>query len=492
MTPSDDLFNLVKSLSKNEKRFFKLYATNQGEEKSYMKLFEAIERQDQYDETSIKEQFKLEKKFLNTFSSWKNYLYSIILKSLRNYHAERSVNTQLASMYTDIEILYEKGLYEPCRKIISKAKMIALEHEKYPFFFLFVEYESDLPAESNNEIRKLNSFINNVLVGAIGASDKYRNELEHRMLEHSTLKVFFEHGASTIKSDEYKNLIKNKLLSGGYVAETVRAKNMLYSSHALLAKTIGDKQAEFNYRLKQLQLSEQHPAIMKENLLAYVLLLRDVFLHSITLEKHAICESIFKKMQDIRNSSSTVNLNALLISYLIDIEYYLKKTKNFKDAIKLIPIINDHLEKHKAMVPKHTSFQFFLCFSISYFCVENYKESLYWMNKMLNKYEFYKGEGYSFRRIFNLIIHYELGNDIFLEYDLRSTMKFLKPKDRLYKLWLLMIDFFSKELQEANTEEEKRRAFKELKIKLTGISKEKNFASVFKIFDFIAWADKKK
>ena len=79
MKPSTELFQLIKSLTKSEKRYFKLSSSLQSGEKNYLKLFEAIELQNEYDEEAIKEQFKAET-FIKHLPSEKNHLYNLILK----------------------------------------------------------------------------------------------------------------------------------------------------------------------------------------------------------------------------------------------------------------------------------------------------------------------------------------------------------------------------------------------------------------------------
>lgn len=57
-TSSDKLFTLIKSLAKNEKRYFKrssqLHKLKEGNQ--YLLLFDAIEQQEVYDEEKIKKQ----------------------------------------------------------------------------------------------------------------------------------------------------------------------------------------------------------------------------------------------------------------------------------------------------------------------------------------------------------------------------------------------------------------------------------------------------
>ena len=61
---SDQLFKLIHSLSKGEKRFFKIYTTriNPTGDKKFLRLFDAIEKQEMYDEDAI---LRKEKSFVS-------------------------------------------------------------------------------------------------------------------------------------------------------------------------------------------------------------------------------------------------------------------------------------------------------------------------------------------------------------------------------------------------------------------------------------------
>ena len=104
MKPSTELFHLIKSLSKSEKRYFKLSSALQSGDKNYLKLFEAIELQEEYNEDSIKEQFKAET-FIKHLPSEKNHLYNLILKSLRGFYADNSAASILQEHLRNIELL---------------------------------------------------------------------------------------------------------------------------------------------------------------------------------------------------------------------------------------------------------------------------------------------------------------------------------------------------------------------------------------------------
>jgi len=64
-TPSNKLFNLVKSLSGSEKRYFNIYANNKwgDRQNKYLKLFTAIDQQKEFDEEALKREIYKDEKF---------------------------------------------------------------------------------------------------------------------------------------------------------------------------------------------------------------------------------------------------------------------------------------------------------------------------------------------------------------------------------------------------------------------------------------------
>lgn len=124
MIKSEQLFYLIKSMNKAEKRYFKLFASSNNENNNYSLLFEAIDKQDIYDESAIKEKFQ-NKTFINQLHVTKNYLNQLILKSLRNFHSTISKDAEIKDLLRDIEILLKKDLFQQCEQVIDKALKIA-------------------------------------------------------------------------------------------------------------------------------------------------------------------------------------------------------------------------------------------------------------------------------------------------------------------------------------------------------------------------------
>ncbi len=107
MKNSEKLFPLIKSLKQSEKRYFRLFISSYVKEKNkyYMKLFEAINKQKEFDEKAIRHQLqKKDKDFSRHYRFTKHYLYQLILKSLRMYYSESSVDVQLKDIIHSVKI----------------------------------------------------------------------------------------------------------------------------------------------------------------------------------------------------------------------------------------------------------------------------------------------------------------------------------------------------------------------------------------------------
>jgi hypothetical protein len=126
----EKLFNLVQSLTAREKKFFHQYARRhvQGTETIYLRLFDAIGEQDEYDEDAIKAQFQ-NPSFEKNFHNPKGYLYDLILKSLVMLKREDSAYSRALEGLSMTEILCEKLLFAEAIEQLQKVRVLAEEYE---------------------------------------------------------------------------------------------------------------------------------------------------------------------------------------------------------------------------------------------------------------------------------------------------------------------------------------------------------------------------
>src|ERR1044072_3299219 len=127
MNKKGNLFFLIKSLSKSEKRYFRLYAGSAGA--NYLRLFDFIEKQKEPDDDAVKKQFKNEK-FIRQLHVVKIYLSDLILESLRIYHRGHSSFSDVLDLLREVEILHGKELYDLALQKLAKAEQLAMRYER--------------------------------------------------------------------------------------------------------------------------------------------------------------------------------------------------------------------------------------------------------------------------------------------------------------------------------------------------------------------------
>lgn len=127
-----ELFNLVKTLTKGEKRYFKLYAHTRSvhtEELNYITLFDVIEKQKQYNEEKIKRLGLVRDEHLPML---KNYLYKLILESLRSLKSKSDdVDSKISGLLENARIMRDKGLENEQIKYLMKARQLAIKYERW-------------------------------------------------------------------------------------------------------------------------------------------------------------------------------------------------------------------------------------------------------------------------------------------------------------------------------------------------------------------------
>ena len=118
-----ELFHLIQSLKPSEKRYFTLSANmmTPSKKNNYLKLFNAIESLEEYDETFLLKKFRNEP-FVKNLAANKNHLYDILLESLRNYNEENIEEWMIKKSFYKIQLLASKGLDKACETLINKTK----------------------------------------------------------------------------------------------------------------------------------------------------------------------------------------------------------------------------------------------------------------------------------------------------------------------------------------------------------------------------------
>lgn len=444
----DALFTLVKSLSKSEKRQFKLYVGRLGvnTDAKFLALFNLMDKMRSYDESQILDSGIVKKAQL---SNLKAHLYKQILISLRLNPVNQNTRVQLREQLDFATILYQKGLYKQSLKILDKVKGLAIAREEKNIAYEIVELEKiiesqyitrSLPdrareltdqAERLTELNSITSALSNLSLQLYGMMLKVgyvRNDEDYRKV----MDYFDSH------------LPEYKVEALGF-----REKLWLYKAHLWYSFLIQDFLSSYKYASKWVDLFYDNREMIALNPVFFLkgnnYLLESLFFVKYSSQFRSVlqrleAETASKKFPKNDNvaSLSFLYINANKINL-----HFLEGT--FEKGLYLVRIVEYGIGKHRARLDQHHIMLFYYKIACLYFGVGDHKACIQYLRKIIdNKKMKVREDLMCFARVLSLVAHYEAGMDYHLEVQLKSTYKFLLKMNDLHAVQREMIKFLRK------------------------------------------------
>lgn len=491
MNKNNELFSLVRSLSKSEKRYFKLQASVFRENNLLIILFDILERQKVYDEKEVLNEFKKRKKS-KQLSVVKNRLSTLILKSMRAYNVSRSVEHRLNVMFQNIYFLIEKKLWNQSEKEIRKVIQLATVHEKY--FYLSEALDTllsyyDLKDKPAIHIQKRE------ILEKIQNTDKYlyMKDILFGAIEETGTVVRNQSGLKKIRS-----LISNDLFKYEKFAVTHRSKMNFFLARFFYFRAIGDVKATYDVARRLVLYLESQPEFIHENPVAYRTALNNYIVSQLDRKKFDDFFDSIEKMKSIASrfpkADNPVFAAAVQLRvYELLIDYY-ACTFKYQQGIGLIPEIERWLDHAEMRNEAGHEITLYSIVAKLFFVVSKYQDTIKWSNKILNQSsEFYAiaKDIHGFARIMDLLSHYEMRNMDLLEHRVRSAKRFLQKEGRHFKIEGEIILFFKNEVLKTTNEPQLKKAFKLLKERLVKLFRDPLERQFLFYFDITAWIESK-
>ena len=483
MKQAEDLFQLIHSLEKHEKRFFKLFASIEEGDHSYMKIFDLIDKQKVYDEAAIQKQFGIQK---NVFAVQKHYLFHLILNRITLLHSSKE--SQLRMFLTQADILYKKGLYSSYEKLLRKSKSRAVHLEMYGVLLeiLRMEHinawrkadlkEAELVIEEEKKILAL-----------------FNNQKQYTHLANEIITLLSDNKDEKNKK-RLNQLMRHPFIVNEKNALTFNSKYTLFHTLYTYYIIYGNFRRQYYFGKKANDLYETHPEKIKHNPLQYLYSLHNLISSCNDSKKYEEAKIYIDKLQS--NSAlltSEREKSWAFFTYHDNNSVFYIKTGNFEEGIlsaeKLIRELNESKIK---MDKKHYVLLYFDAAKI-FFGTGDYKQCLASMNKIQHERETIKTQSDldASVRIFYLLLHYEKGNIELLEHIIKSELRNLSGTDTRYKIENVLFEFFGKSIQKINSQKEFKELFAGLKKQLLLLRADKNEKIIMEQFDYISWVESK-
>ncbi len=492
-TVSLDLFNLVKSLSKQEKRYFKLYASRHiiGEQNNYVLLFDAIDKQSAYNEEKIKKKFEGET-FVKQLHVAKNYLYKLILSALRQYQA----NTKEDDFYNqmkNVQILFDKGLYKQSEKIANRIKKSAVENERFLQVLEIYNWEHTTIHVHNN-FKKLDHYINVDFQEVMANLEKYQNYLDFQLLIDQIFVPYWKKGSIRNEKDKQvlSQLFEKDLYKSAENAKSFNARYFYHNARFTYHYLIGELEMCLTHTEEQVKMFEDlnFKEIQIKGVARYVSALINLYLVQKDLGQYQEAILSLQKIREIPTKTKVQKARFFIRSFNLEIDFYIS-TGRFSEGVKNILPSLETFKEYYNLIEKTQRINAFYNLAYLFFGAKQFDSSQDWINELLNDPELKTREDiHSFGRLLNLFIHFELGNDQLLEHIVKSTSRFLSNRKILYKVETIILSFIKK-YPSWISKKDIVSGFKDLRTELQTLTKDEYENRAFAYFDFLAWLDSK-
>jgi tetratricopeptide (TPR) repeat protein len=325
---------------------------------------------------------------------------------------------------------------------------------------------------------------------------KLRNLAEYHMI-YSRVNFVIRRGGFARNDSERKivNELENyHLIKGKNTALSSRAASICYYIKGVCnAFNRNYDEALINFQ-KTRDIIDKNKHLKPDLAQRYVRTLSLILTCYIELQDYQKANQVIEEINKLNDEEGFSDTNTQLriqTTVLISTLQISNKTGDQNKGFKLVAEIIKLLDKNAAKINKEQVIEFYVNIAGVYFINSDYKESLYWLNKVLNDNEkLLRRDLYNFARIFNLIIHYELGNHDLLEYVIKSTARHLNKDENDYVPEALVIKNLRK-LIKFNNEKARHDTYREMKNDFDKLFTNSNEKVLLDYFDMNAWVESK-
>lgn len=490
-TPSDKLHRLVRSLSPAEKRYFRIFVKGKpGVDTKYTQLFEALAGDEQFDEVKWKTIiYKSQEVGSKKYSELKAYLYELVLKCLQNYDELHSTHHRLNQLLQSVAALFKRGHYADCRELLAKARKLAQQHESFVHVIEIVRWEKQL-AYTRMDIDFLHKNLERLQDEEARALEQLRNASHYR-------RAFFQ-AYATIKKDplqrgpdrvaRLRQLVEQEAFSNPDAAVSHTARVLYYRTLSLYYHTALEQEKFYETGKTLIALQESQPHFLRENLSDYIAALSNQILACGLLRKYEEVRECLRKIDGLQAITED-DRRKIHRQYFSGFFALCTYTGEFGDAQREMARCLREAEQFDPH--EYETGSFYLQFvPISIGCGD-YGTALDHLNHWLAQRRTLGREDLqSLARILSLILHFELGNFLLLDSQLRTAARFLKRKNRLHELERRFMHgiFEAIKLPDARGQ---REVFAKVKNDLQPKAEEPETRALLQTFDLLAWLDGK-
>lgn len=492
---TDDLVQLINSLTRAEKRHFRLFVkrNQSSEDILFLQLFDFLEKRGEYEEEVILKKLPEIKK--QQLSNLKAHLYKQLLTSLRLLSAKDVADIQIREMVDYARILYNKGLYRQSLDILAKVKDRAYSGHFHALCLEILEFEKDIESQ----------YVTGGLEGeaeTLAEETKELGKTISQVTEFSNLSLqlyglYLKMGYVRNQQDFElaKSFFRTHLPNVAFPELDFMAKVHYCQAHFWFYHITQDFSFCYRYAQRLVDTFNQHPGMLELYTPMYLRGMHNLLNSLFNLLQAQKFNAVLDELLNLPNllPSLESNKNNESLFYLYKYIHLIKKhflEGTFSQGIQIVPELVEIMEEDRYNWDNHRELLFNYRIACLYFGSGDSGSAITFLNKITNqKNPDYRADIQVFARLLSLIAHFELGNAQLVEYQVKSVYRFLAKNDDLGMV-LKEIFRFLRRLTRIHPRDLPQE-FIELREKLIRVSTDPYEQRPFLYLDIISWLDSK-
>lgn|GEM_PF-5267071 len=484
----EELHKIIQSLSKDEKREFKLNASvyKNSKESNHIKLFDFLEKMKEYDSRAVQKKIK-EKAFGKQFAITKQKLWDSLLDSLAHSDRNVTLRRQISRDIDQIDILLDHACFKLARRKILHAlkNAMAIDHHVsimklcHQYQFVIIDsflrnepydhkYAYQIPYDSTIKFQyHLHFFYANLLLKEVVLHSKYDPEKGD-------------------KAKHVQEIIRKYLeIEVPEKYQTIQVRYNRFMSYNLLNHFAPDSYDTLGISKEMVNEFDRNPVHLKENIKSYI----SVLFSLVNAYKEAgDWKNFAHYLEKLRNA--VINEQTVYEHYFISVQtlrmqgcYYMDRMEDF---VPLYRESLDYLQEHSAQEHNYVNSSFFILATKLFFTQGDYKKALETCNVLRNTMNKETFETTAAIYVHFLFIHLALGNPDVVAHHTEHYRKHLEKWDYADEIDQILLRFFiaaADHIQAKAVRADFRKAWEELQpYRETG-----KFSLYFECMNFSLW-----
>lgn len=490
MKPSHDLFDLVRALSKTEKRYVSLFLSTSfhGSNKNSLRFFQAIAQQETYNEALLKK--RLGRSVSARFSAEKNKLYELILESMLLYYRDRTEEKKINTLRYEAAFLFSKNLRSAAWRYMRKANLLSEKNETFA-------NSIQLAYRANQEIRK-------ALPGEVHFSPEEFQAKNRRLIQSlgedielytlytELIQLEKRYGTAPSSKDVLENLeriINHPLVDPKRKLEAFSCKQCRLEIRSLYYKMKGDDRTALDCADELIALYEKSPENIAQAYGRYSDALLNRLQSVLIAQQYDRFDKLLPKtrkaLEGIRKYfGHHIDLVIFYGPELLEL-LALESRADAKRGPAFLAYFEKRFKLYRNTISEEMRTTALFLMATYHFYLGNLNKALVYYNELIDSTNPNLAQNYQCMvRLIKQLLHYDLGHADLLPSLAASASRLLQKHNRLGPLEKELISFSKKA---SGTDDKKQ--LKELGIAIQKIGNSGNLYGTWCEFDFTSWVE---